>query len=100
MDLKVNIEQLDHVALAVRLLPLVGDKLRQHENPALCLLSNASRLPPSLLRSTLGRLPQETQDELTAFLVNSYAEPLKAALTALGQKEGIDFKITGLELKP
>ena len=98
MQIKLNVHNIDYGSLAVSLLPMIGDKLKQHENPAIRLLSGVAKMPPAIIRGTIDRLPQETKDEVVALLINHNEERLKAALTSFAQNQGISFEISGIEV--
>ena len=98
MQIKLNLRNIDYGSLAVSLLPLVGDKLREHENPAVRLLSGVAKMPPAMIRGAIDRLPQNTKDEVVALLINHNEERLKAALTAVANSQGISFEISGIEV--
>ena len=98
MQIKLNVHNIDYGSLAVSLLPMIGDKLKQHENPAIRLLSGVAKMPPAIIRGTIDRLPQETKDEVVALLINHNEERLKVALTSFAQHQGISFEISGIEV--
>lgn len=98
MEIKLNIHNIDYGSLAVSLLPLIGDKLKGHENPAVRLLSGAAKMPPAILRGTIDCLPQETKDEVAALLINHNQERLKAAMTSFAQSQGITLEISEIEV--
>ena len=93
MEIKLKVDHIDYGSLAVSLLPLIGDKLKEHEKPAVRLLSGVAKMPPAVIRGTIDRLPQETKDELVALLINHNEARLKAAITSFAQNQGISLEM-------
>lgn len=98
MEIKLKVDHIDYGSLAVSLLPLIGDKLKEHEKPAVRLLSGVAKMPPAVIRGTIDRLPQETKDELVALLINHNEARLKAAITSFAQNQGISLEISKIEV--
>ncbi len=99
MEIKLKVENIDYGELAVKLLPLVNDKLKESNNAVVKLLSGVAKMPPSIIKTTINALPQENKDEVVAFLINKNKEKIKGAFIKFAHENGIAFDILDIEVE-
>lgn len=92
LKLELELSEIDYGALAERLLPLLGDKLRQNGGGA-GLLGGASS---AMARAALSALPQERKDRLAAELINGSADAIAGAIQRAAAQNGVACRISGL----
>lgn len=99
MEIKLKLEDIDYGDLAVKLLPLISDKLKENDNMAAKLLCGIAKMPPAIIRTTVNSLPQETKDEVAVLLINNNEEKIRKLFIQFAQNNGIALDITDIEAK-
>ncbi|MBR4027152.1 MAG: hypothetical protein IKJ01_06295 [Lachnospiraceae bacterium] len=98
MEIRLKLDNIDYGELAVKMLPLVGDKLKESDNTVAKLLSGVAKMPPSIIKTTVNALPQETKDEVVALLINKNKDKIKRLFMDFANTKGIDFDILDIEV--
>ena len=98
MEIRLKLDNIDYGELAVKMLPLVGDKLKESDNTVAKLLSGVAKMPPSIIKTTVNALPQETKDEVVALLINKNKNKIKRLFMDFANTKGIDFDILDIEV--
>ncbi|MGM9662856.1 MAG: hypothetical protein ACI3WR_07205 [Oscillospiraceae bacterium] len=92
LKLELELSDIDYEALAERLLPLLGDKLRQNGGAG-ALLGGASS---AMAKAALSALPQERKDRMAADLINGSAAAIAEAIQRAAAQNGVSCRISGL----
>ena len=98
MDIKLKLDNIDYGELAVKLLPLVGDKLKESDNTVAKLLSGVAKMPPAIIKTTVNALPQETKDEVVALLINKNKDKIKRVFMDFANAKGMNLDILDIEV--
>ena len=90
MDIKLKVNRINYGDLAAWCLPVVSDKLAGEEGSIPKLLSKLTAVPPGMVRGMLNALPEDTKNELAAYLINRNKEQILAGITNYLQQQGVD----------
>lgn len=99
MEIKLTVENIDYASLIEKLLPLVGDKLQESDGVVEKLLANLTKVPSYLIKATVNAFPQETKDDMVAFLVNKNRENIEEILMDSLRQKGITMQISNIEIE-
>lgn len=99
MEIKLTVENIDYASLIEKLLPLVGDKLQESDGVVEKLLVGLTKIPSYLIKATINAFPQETKDDIVAFLVNKNRETIEEILMDSLRQKGITMQVSNIEIE-
>lgn len=91
VKLELEFSELDYDMLLEKLLPLMGDQLRNSGNPLGMLLSNG--MPTGMAKKILSTVPQNQKDALLCDLINSNSTKMKQKVEKKAVERGIRVNI-------
>lgn len=94
LKLELEISELDYPSLLDKLLPLMGDQLRNSGNPLGMLLSNG--MSAGMAKKIISTLPKEQLDGLTADIINGNSQKLINKAEEAAQKNDISMKVVSI----
>lgn len=96
MEIKIKIDEISYGDLAVKFLPLIGEKLQEKEGTASKILVGLAKLPPSIAKTTLDALPESTKDEIVLLLLNKNKDRIISSVTDYCRKNELPVTISDL----
>ncbi len=99
MEIKLTVKDIDYASLIEKLLPLVGDKLQESDGVVEKLLVGLTKVPSYLIKATVNAFPQETKDDIVAFLVNKNRETIEEILMDSLRQKGITMQVSNIEIE-
>lgn len=99
MEIKLTVKNIDYASLIEKLLPLVEDKLQESDGVVEKLLANLTKVPSYLIKATVNAFPQETKDDIVAFLVNKNRETIEEILMDSLRQKGITMQVSNIEIE-
>ena len=98
MEVKLKVNSINYGELAAKFLPMLSDKLAKEEGVIPQLLSKLAALSPGMAKGALNALPDETKDELVAYLINKNKQQILNGIARYMVEQGIDVEIEDLSI--
>lgn len=92
MKLELEISDVDYNALLEKLLPYMGDHLRNSGNPLGMLLSNG--MSSGMAKRVLATVPQSQKDALVCDLINGNSGKLIQKAESAAAQQGVRLKVS------
>ena len=99
MEIKLKVEDIDYASLIEKLLPLVENKLQEEDGVVEKLLLGLTKIPSYLIKASINAFPQETKDDMVAYLVNKNSEDIEEILMDSLKQKGITMKISNMRVE-
>ena len=99
MKIVLEVGEVDYAGIAERALPMVRDKLKEMDGAVPKMLGGLASLPGPVVRATINALPQDSKDQMVAFLINHNAEKLISAAQSFAEKQGVGLTITSVSVE-
>lgn len=97
MKITVELSQIDYGALVKLFLPMLRDKLSEHEGMA--ILSKIAGMPPAMAAKMVNALPQATKDEMAVTLANKNRDKIAQILQRMAAEKGLSFHVDDLKIE-
>ena len=98
MEIRLKVEDIDYASLIEKLLPLVANKLQEEDGVVEKLLYGLTKVPSYLIKATVNAFPQETKDDMIAYLVNKNSENIEEILMDSLKQKVITMKISSMKI--
>ncbi len=95
MEIKAKIGNIDYTNIIKNALPLLKEK---NDSKIMGILSGIINMPGDLPMKMISAMPQETKDELVAYIINSKKENFISIITESLEKKGFPIEISDLEI--
>ncbi len=95
MEIKAKIGNIDYTNIIKNALPLLKEK---NDSKIMGILSGIINMPGDLPMKMISAMPQETKDELVAYIINSKKEKFISIITESLEKKGFPIEISDLEI--
>ena len=99
MEIRLKVEDIDYASLIEKLLPLVANKLQEEEGAVEKLLLGLTKIPSYLIKASINAFPQETKDDMIAYLVNKNSENIEEILMDSLKQKGVTMKISDMRIE-
>ncbi len=95
MEIKAKIGNIDYANIIKNALPLLKEK---NDSKIMGIISGIINMPGDLPMKMISAMPQETKDELVAYIINSKKEKFISIITESLEKKGFPIEISDLEI--
>jgi len=95
MEIKAKIGNIDYTNIIKNALPLLKEK---NDSKIMGIISGIINMPGDLPMKMISAMPQETKDELVAYIINSKKEKFINIITESLEKKGFPIEISDLEI--
>ncbi len=95
MEIKAKIKNIDYENIIRNALPLLKEK---SDSKIMGIISGIINMPGDLPMKMISAMPQETKDELVAYIINSKKEKFINIITESLEKKGFPIEISDLEI--
>ena len=92
MKIEIELDDIDYGSVAAALMPVVGEKLKDAQNPMIRMLAARAGDSDFIIR-TVNALPQDFKDKLIVSLLNKNKERMRASVTKFALSKGMRFRI-------
>lgn len=95
MEIRAKIGNIDYDNIIKNALPILKEK---SDNKIVGIISNIINMPGELPMKMISALPQETKDELAAYIINSKKETIINIITESLEKRGFPVEISDFDI--
>lgn len=95
MEIKVKIGNVDYDNIIKNALPLLKEK---NDSRIVGIISGIINMPGELPLKMIAAIPQETKNELVAYIINAKKEAIINIISESLEKRGFSVEITDLEI--
>lgn len=99
MKILLGVDEIDYAGILEKFLPIIRDKLKDMDGAMPKMLSGLAALSGPVVRGTINALPQDTKDQMVAYLINHNGEKIIAAAQSFTANQGIGLTITSLSVE-
>lgn len=95
MEIKVKVDHVDYDSIIKNALPLLREK---SDNRIISIISGIVNMPGELPLKMIAAIPQETKDELVAYIINLKKDTIIGIITDSLEKKGFPVELGNLEV--
>lgn len=95
MQIKAKIEKIDYDNIIKNALPILKEK---SDSKIMNIISGIINMPGELPLKMISAIPQETKNELVAYIINSKKEAIINIITESLSKRGFPVEISDIEI--
>ena len=99
MEISLKINEINYDCIIEKAIPMLKEKAQTDDSVILKMVSGILNMPGDIPRKMLNALPQETKDELVAYLINSNKSKVIGWLQDALVNKGFEVKIDDLSVK-
>ncbi len=95
MEIRVKVDNIDYDTIIKNALPLLREK---SDSRIIGIISGIVNMPGDLPMKMIAAIPQETKDELVAYIINLKKDTIIGIITDSLEKKGFPIELGDLEV--
>lgn len=96
MKIILEAGEIDYAGILIKFMPMIRDKLKDLDGAMPKMIGGLAALPAPVVRGAVNALPQDTKDQMVAYLINHYGEKILSAAQGFAEKQGISIAFNSI----
>ncbi len=96
MKIILEAGEIDYAGILIKFMPMIRDKLKDLDGAMPKMIGGLTALPAPVVRGAVNALPQDTKDQMVAYLINHNGEKILSAAQGFAEKQGISIAFNSI----